>query len=142
MIEKFFNKLLGKRPTRTLFENIGNFSLLKEDNMKTVKIIDLFIEYTKPVKQPRKIKFKDKLYIYNGHAVLGQIIKDYGSNIIDLLNDEVEILEEPKKIPEKLNICYKNDDIIINEKILQEDLNTELADKINEILDYLESKGE
>lgn len=119
--------------------------------MKTIKIIDLFIEYTKPVKQPRKIKFKDKLYIYNGHAVLEQIIEDYGSNIIDLLNDEVEILEEEKKLPEKLGLFY-----IQKQELSEIKEDTELTlsyegvsntfievyHKINEILDYLGSKGE
>lgn len=50
--------------------------------------------------------------------------------------DEVEILEEPKGIPEKLSFVLHGDDIA---EIPSNEL---LMNKINEILDYLESKGE
>ena len=54
-----------------------------------------------------------------------------------MLNDEVEILEEEKKIPEKL---YG----IVNPKEGTERLpsNEQVMFKINEIIDYLKSKGE
>ncbi len=48
------------------------------------------------------------------------------------LNDIVEILEEPKGIPEKLEILPN--DIQYSNKVLY--------GKINEILDYLKSRGE
>lgn len=54
------------------------------------------------------------------------------------LNTEARILEEPKGIPEKLD-----DRILLYRRI--EDLGIplkDMLDKINEILDYLESKGE
>lgn len=54
------------------------------------------------------------------------------------LNDIVEILEEPKGIPEKMMMCTSG--IMSYEAV--EHITTELKDKINEILDYLESKGE
>lgn len=50
--------------------------------------------------------------------------------VFDELNDEVEILEEEKKIPEKLNKQH------FHKKQRQ------LANKINEIIDYLKSKGD
>lgn len=56
------------------------------------------------------------------------------------LNDEVEILEEPKGIPEKINCWYNYNGI--DDKELTKIMLDELKDKINEILDYLESKGE
>jgi len=52
------------------------------------------------------------------------------------LNDEVEILEEEKKIPEKLNL--KLDDWTTP---TQCDIELSLK-KIDEIIDYLKSKGE
>ena len=68
------------------------------------------------------------------------------------LGKEVEILEEPKEIPEKLetykdrnneiflhDLCYKympihKDSLTSNEQVI--------IDKLNELIDYLESKGE
>jgi hypothetical protein len=50
---------------------------------------------------------------------------------IDNLNDEVEIIEEEKKIPKKLKCKYTSQIGKI-----------ELAKTINEIIDYLESKGD
>lgn len=54
------------------------------------------------------------------------------------LNDEVEIIEEPKGIPEKMLMCTSG--IMSYEAV--EHITTELKDKINEIIDYLESKGD
>ena len=53
--------------------------------------------------------------------------------VFDELNDEVEILEEEKKIPEKLNISNfpKHNNSL-----------KKTAIKLNEIIDYLKSKGE
>ena len=53
-------------------------------------------------------------------------IRDYN------LNEEIEILEEEKKIPDKLDeIAYIDNDIALKIKV-----------KINEIIDYLNGKGE
>ena len=56
------------------------------------------------------------------------------------LNDIVEILEEPKGIPEKLHQCYMDTD---NDEIefLLKNINI-FIDRYNDLLDYLESKGE
>lgn len=63
------------------------------------------------------------------------------------LNDTVEILEEKKKIPEKINnwisAVGRVDDSNVEEyvhKLFEQQ--TILYFKINEIIDYLESKGE
>lgn len=60
--------------------------------------------------------------------------------IVDEENLNLEILEEPKGIPEKLYHCCMETD---NEetKFLIKNMN-DLVDRYNEILDYLESKGE
>jgi len=59
--------------------------------MKTIKIIDLIVSYANGEKQPRKIKFDNKEYTYNGNSVLQQLLDEYN---IYVLNDEVEILDE------------------------------------------------
>ena len=57
------------------------------------------------------------------------------------LNDTVEILEEQKKIPEKCDVlkhCIgfnKNENVLLDNQL-------KLQDKINSIIDYLESKGD
>ena len=61
-----------------------------------------------------------------------------------ILDDEVEILEEPKRIPEKLRTWYsveENQSIEENCNYANDNFET-TYDKINEIIDYLESKGE
>lgn len=56
------------------------------------------------------------------------------------LNDEVEILEEEKEIPKKIfHCCMETDKEEI--KFLIQDIN-DLADKFNQLIDYLKSKGE
>ena len=51
------------------------------------------------------------------------------------LNDEVEILEEEKKIPEKLFKIDDNDGYIDQNDVIK------IGKKIDEIIDYLKSKG-
>ena len=51
-----------------------------------------------------------------------------------ILNDEVEIIEEEKKIPEKIGNDYYHK--------TQPEQNQIFQRKINEIIDYLKSKGE
>lgn len=63
-----------------------------------MKVIDLFIEYTKDTVQPEKVKFRSKEYTYTGNSVLYNLIKDYEEDIIFYLTDEIEIIEEDKEI--------------------------------------------
>jgi hypothetical protein len=87
---------------------------------------------------PRKIKYKNNIYEYNGetqnycrpiNCTLDFLI---GEDITALLDDEVEIIEEPKKI-EKLpksitdNACATKDQRTIANKI------NELIDEINNL---------
>ena len=86
-------------------------------------------------KTPKKIKYQNRIYEYYNGDYREEFNSGYDSNwlfaneIIDLtnLNDVVEILEEPKGIPEKLpnNFHYTGEEEV-------------LADKINEIIDTLE----
>lgn len=111
-------------------------------------------------KVPEKIKYNNKIYFAKGNATEGfaEYFSDedeWGFNHYvryENLNKEVEILEEPKGIPEKLetykdrnneiflhDLCYKympihKDSLTSNEQVI--------IDKLNELIDYLESKGE
>lgn len=94
-------------------------------------------------KAPKKIKYDNIIFKYDGiYYVTEHTYLDEYCNISQILNDEVEILEEEKKIPEKLEI-YESDDETI--KGLRESINIMFGDTvstINEIIDYLKSKGE
>ena len=99
-------------------------------------------------KTPKKIKFNNNVYEYHDKEH-GYCRHSYDNTYIclnseyylfDILNDEVEILEEENKIPEKL------EDYSLDEKgeypispNLYEGI---LKNKINEIIDYLKSKGD
>jgi len=97
-------------------------------------------------KAPEKIKWSDLIFEkskYNAtprgyyYRIKGDI-KFWFLDEINSLNDEVEILEE-KKIPEKLDkYADVSGDLACEWNVAEK----KLKDKINEIIDYLKSKGE
>ena len=123
---------------------------------KTIKIIDLLYKIANGEEVPKKIKYRNNIYEYEGSDYfgndIGYLFERY--NLTAILNDEVEILEEEKKLPEKLEKYYDYLDDGSNsghyfENILKlsehgESEITEaeslMVDKINGIIDYLESK--
>ena len=112
---------------------------------KEITRLELFNSYAKSIKQPRKIKYKNKIYVYDGNAVLGQLINEYQGNIIALLNEKVEILEEDKPIIEKIDTTSENTLFTmecftgIPEQAQDWNFNV-LKNKINEIIDYINRK--
>ena len=121
-----------------------------------MKIIDLLNKIANGEEVPKKIKVHDTEY-HKCILKAGIDYKIYSDDFYYLsddickagfsLNDEVEILEEEKKIPEKLpDIRFENGKFYlpINDKqmyILRE-IDKVFLDKINSIIDYLKSKGE
>ena len=116
-----------------------------------MKIIDLLNKIANGEEVPQKIKVGNKIYNYetfnigkgdNYFTAEWEEVKGYRINYDDTyyyleirdynLNDTVEILKEEKKIPEKLEILPDNEHYS----------NEVLYGKINEIIDYLKSKGE
>ena len=92
------------------------------------------------VKHLKKIKYKNNIYEYDGetqnYCSPINMIWDFliGKDIVALLNDEVEIIEEDKKI-EKLDI--DNDTMVLNGyEIMQEQL-FEVSHKVNELIDEI-----
>lgn len=107
--------------------------------MNKIKVIDLLNMISKGEEVPKKIEYEGEIYEFNKniHGYWGGKNNDCFRAMVNwrYLNNEVEILEEEKKIPEKLPIygctdAYSKFDINDNRKA------------INEIIDYLESKGE
>jgi len=110
-----------------------------------MKVIDLLNKIANNEELPKKIKWNNKIYISKRNAIENFV--DYISDDDDYcfehyigyssLNEEVEILEENKKI-EKL-------DFTINRNDVREDVYRYIMEnrfKINEIIDYLKSEGE
>lgn len=119
-----------------------------------MKIIELLNKIANGEEVPKKIKYRGTIwyleqdfsnrlpYYKNGYDTNNLLTgreRDYFSHS---LNDEVEIIEEEKKIPEKLDIKLNSDDENKVNCYRATNLECDLAFKINEIIDYLKSKGE
>ena len=99
-------------------------------------------------KAPKKVKYREMIYhICYEYGDYESDIEEYrfadtkehyylfeGIDMLKCLNDEVEILEEEKKIPEKIEEKEIEISMAIGEQVC--------ANKINEIIDYLKSKGD
>ena len=115
-------------------------------------------------KAPKKVKYREMIYhICYEYGDYESDIEEYryadtkehyylfeGIDMLKCLNDEVEILEEKKEIPEKLDIRQEKN--IKNNwkwkvygKEHSYNISTPqklIADKVNALIDYLKSKGE
>ena len=109
-------------------------------------------------KAPKEIEYEGYLLIWD-NVDKDYYCEEYGNlfeylfcefQTIELLNFTVEILEEEKKIPEKLDYCeentFKNKKettyLSSEERRLLDSNFKEIGNKINSIIDYLKSKGE
>lgn len=113
-----------------------------------MKIIDLLNKIANGEEVPNKVIDKTRGILIESTEEYDLYDKLYEEDIY--INDEVEILEEEKKIPEKLDIIQEKNiknnwkwkvygkehsyNISTPQKII--------AEKINQVIDYLESKGE
>ena len=109
-----------------------------------MKIVDLLVKIANKEEVPYKIKYNGNIYEFDGetqnylrHVNLGMdfLIEE---DIVCLLNDEVEIIEEPKKveIPKHLS---NNTIQSLNRAICPENVKC-IAHKVNEIINYLQYK--
>ena len=141
--------------------------------MNKIRIIDLLNKIANGEEVPKKVRYNDELYdteISNNFSLMiyeatGKMCDD--GEVQLFLNDEIEILEEEKKIPEKhINNC--GDLIILGQQdnwtqkfnIKTKEMETtgielnsyvfeainenfkDIENKIYEIIDYLKSKGD
>ena len=126
-----------------------------------MKIIDLLNKIANGEEVPKRIRYKGNCWYleqefsnrlpyykngYNMDNLLTGEEKDYFSHS---LNNEVEILEEEKKVPEKLDYCEEHlfdnnvaSYLTMEERRLLDSNFKELGNKINSIIDYLKSKGD
>ena len=117
-----------------------------------MKIIELLNKIANGEEVPKMIKINGEIWIYDEEIDYrasddrGYLFEVHTRTNCEDLNEEVEILEEEKKIPEKFNITYEKN-CKNNYKWKCEGYNIStpqklIADKINSIIDYLKSKGE
>jgi hypothetical protein len=107
-----------------------------------MKIIDLLNKIANGEEVPKHIHIRDiDSYTWQEDIKAYWSDRDENNLLYDLdlsstdLNEDIEILEEEKKIPEKLDtLTYTNRNTI--------SIWNEHRDKINEIIDYLKSKGD
>lgn len=122
-----------------------------------MKMIDLLNKIAKG-KIPKTIVYNEIYFTYDekrqNYFSYDDSEIDWKYTVMEYINDEVEIIEEPQehKIPERLetykdrnntifldDLCYKympihKDSLSLNEQVI--------VDKLNEVLDYLKSKGD
>ena len=112
-----------------------------------MKIIDLLNKIANDEEVPEHIHIRDlDTYSWQKDVKAYWSDKDENNLLSDLdlsstdLKEHIEIIEEEKKIPEKLD-----NEIAFSEGVCSYHWSGKdivLKDKINEIIDYLESKGE
>jgi hypothetical protein len=100
-------------------------------------------------KAPKKVRYNDEIYDTETSNNFSLMIYETTGKMSDdgevqlFLNEEVEIIEEEKKIPEKLIPTALRGIDNLDEKIDVAHIDTISAiETINEIIDYLKSKGE
>lgn len=124
--------------------------------MNKIKVIELLNMISKGEEVPKKIEYEGEIYEFNKniHGYWGGKNNDSFRAMVNwrYLNNEVEILEEENKIPEKLEKYYdKNLEEYVVEtyikginykEIFNSRYDEMIISKINEVLDYLKSKGD
>lgn len=122
--------------------------------MKTITMYTL-LGMVKDGKAPKKIKYQNEIYTTDdveyfcyksgNRTPLFEHIFDYYSDY-DALNEEVIILdnlEEEKEIPEKLEYeVDENGKLSINGVTFDFEQKLQIIETVNEIIDFLKSKGE
>lgn len=106
-----------------------------------MKIIDIFnkIANNKIDENPNKIKYEGQIWLkqasgdyIDSENISRYLFDDYMSFGFETLNDEIEIIEEDKKIEKLFNCCMETDNQEIQFCI--QNIN-DVANKINELID-------
>ena len=108
-----------------------------------MRVIDIYYRTAKGLEVPNEIKVGEYVFHYditddNEFYRYKTMTNDLITDIV-YLNDEVEIIEEEHKIPEKLKCTAWGDKDENGNYIMSAfPTNEKLMNKINEIIDYLE----
>ena len=112
-----------------------------------MKIIDLLNKIANGEEVPEKFKFAGQTFEKQGSYIEdedGDSIFDSMCTDFSNINGEVEIIEEEKKIPEKLEyiVTDENGEFSINGFTFDYEQKMQIIDTLNQVIDYLQSKGE
>lgn len=104
--------------------------------MNKIRIIDLLNKIANGEEVPKEIMYDNQDFYWCEPCKIYERFGDAKDlyNLLDNLNDEVEIIEEEHKIPEKLSEYADIYADIITKWSCNEE---KLKNKINEIIDYL-----
>ena len=118
-----------------------------------IKVIDIMNKIYNKENMPKQIKYDMKTYFYDEtyqeytdydrtYGLFSDLLdKQYG--IFKCLDDELEIIEEEKKIPAKLVPTSLKGIDNLDEKIEIAHIDTiSVIETVNQLIDYLKSKGE
>ena len=103
-----------------------------------MKIIELLNKIANGEEVPKRIKYINSIWEYDKETkdyFNDDLWLIYSMNSIGLTERKVEILEEEKKIPEKISLNYADDR-------KPEEVYEYLRCSYNQLIDYLKSKGE
>ena len=112
-----------------------------------IKMIDLLVKIANGEEVPKKIKFMSSIWEYCKDGTTQDYINDYDKCLMEFiainkdgLNDEVEIIEEPKKI-EKITVREKTLGFP-NGEWTARNMDKAFAIKINELIDGINNLKE
>lgn len=101
-----------------------------------IKVIDLLIKYANERVTKNKVRYNKATCYWDKNDFLYDVYIEFGNRnneeIIEFLNDEVEIIEEPKKI-EKIDFGTLN---------TQKEKNRAMKDTINKLIDEINNLKE
>lgn len=115
--------------------------------MNKLRVINLLNKIANGEEVPKKIEYagivfrktKENDYINEIKCSLFEHKFDGCELLLPILNEEIEIIEEDKKI-EKLRVNYEIDEDSEIDSFKATTLECHIADKINEIIDYIKEK--
>ena len=123
-----------------------------------MKIIDLLNKIANKENLPKKIYYINREFYLKENTYFGDTFTLMHYIQEEDLNEEIEVLEEEKKIPLKINKIIPSQNYVISDsknnsvderlEIIRKRLYAnelymlDIANTLNEIIDYLKSKGE
>ena len=116
--------------------------------MNKIRIIDLLNKIASGEEVPKVIEYMGGKFAFTGY---NSASKNYNNELEDLfeildgsaLNDEVEIIEEEKKMPEKIIPTSLKGIDNLDGKIEIAHIDTiSVIETVNQVIDYLKSKGD
>ena len=123
-----------------LLKMIKDGNIPKKVNYKITGYLENYVEYTAQYDRNDFTHYE----LTNHHREDENIHFYLNENFLesDMFDESILILEEQKKIPEKLE--YYDDSIawVIDDVGQLSDVDKVIIDKLNDVIDYLKSKGE